>query len=174
MMSNFDRGRGPAFRRDANRGGGTARGPGGVGPTGGANRPGIAGERPEGWPTEAQLHAIITENKPADLIQSAEAIGKHLAIGLSSSQVRNAFAAVRAIDLRWPYPMAEHDLLRLKPLLAYQVGRASGTSRRALQDLELVLVPAIEKVGSGDDERFRRFMDFFEAILAYHKRYGGK
>jgi CRISPR-associated protein Csm2 len=36
-----------------------------------------------------------------------------------------------------------------------------------------ILSEAIALVGS-DVRRFRNFMDFFEAILAYHRRYGGR
>ena len=38
--------------------------------------------------------------------------------------------------------------------------------------LKEILTQAIDRVGD-DQKKFNRFVDFFEAILAYHKAYGG-
>jgi CRISPR type III-A-associated protein Csm2 len=38
--------------------------------------------------------------------------------------------------------------------------------------LQKLLVPAIDSVGT-DRDKFRRFLEYFEALLAYHKANGG-
>ena len=62
-----------------------------------------------------------------------------------------------------------HKLLMLKPKLAYAAKRHGG----GVNTLKNVLTQAIDRVGN-DSEKFNRFVDFFEAILAYHKAYGGR
>jgi CRISPR-associated protein Csm2 len=62
----------------------------------------------------------------------------------------------------------------LKPKLHYQTARSE--SVRHLKD---VLCAAIDEVNNASDEternlRFHRFMDLFEAILAFHRSEGGR
>ena len=64
----------------------------------------------------------------------------------------------------------------LKPKLAYQASRDRGN---AGSDLREALEPCLDEVSKGKDyeakrERFLRFVDFFEAILAYHREKGGR
>jgi CRISPR-associated protein Csm2 len=54
--------------------------------------------------------------------------------------------------------------------MAYQARRERG---RGVEELSNVLTPAMRLVGK-DHNRFRNFVDFFEAILAYHKAEGGQ
>jgi CRISPR-associated protein Csm2 len=56
--------------------------------------------------------------------------------------------------------------LSLKPLLAYAVGR-----NKQLRNLVDVLNVAIDKVKDYDD--FKKFVEFFQTIVAYHKYHGG-
>ncbi|MGQ9483135.1 type III-A CRISPR-associated protein Csm2, partial [Chloroflexus sp.] len=65
----------------------------------------------------------------------------------------------------------QRRLLMLKPKMAYQVGRFS--NNEALQALVETLSDAIDLIGN-DKNRFQTFVNLFEAILAYHRRYGGK
>ena len=60
------------------------------------------------------------------------------------------------------------ELLLLKPKLAYQAAR-----EEKVKPLADVLEVAIDQV-DGRRERFQRFVELFEAILAYHTTYGGK
>jgi CRISPR-associated protein Csm2 len=62
---------------------------------------------------------------------------------------------------------AMRELLLLKPRLAYQAKREP-----PVEGLERVLAPMIDTI-DGDRDRFQRFVDFFEAVLAYHTSYGG-
>lgn len=88
---------------------------------------------------------------------------------LTRTQIRNIFTEVRKIEAMWD--VKQEDALRrlnmLKPKLDYATARAKGMS-----ELKVVLNKAIDEVNAvtGDerDKRFKRFMDLFEAILAYH------
>jgi CRISPR-associated protein Csm2 len=135
-----------------------------------------------------ELKLIITgETSEAiqTLIEVAESIGRHLAKSVTTSQIRNIFGTVRTIeqdvktledDQQLPIQV-QRDLQMLRPKLAYQYGRVQGRDddpqKAAMGALTGILSEAIALVGS-DVRRFRNFMDFFEAILAYHRRYGGR
>ncbi|HID07343.1 MAG TPA: type III-A CRISPR-associated protein Csm2 [Armatimonadetes bacterium] len=123
------------------------------------------------------LPRIIIEGNAKTTVEQAEALGKELARQLSTSQIRNIFGTVRRIEMNWPEHasaeqarQAHRELLLLKPKMAYQAKRERGRGVKQLTD---VLTQAIDLV-SNDRTRFRNFVDFFEAILAYHKAHGGK
>lgn len=127
-------------------------------------------------PSDDQLRAIIQTDDTQSLVQWAESLGEGLARQLSTSQIRGVFGTVRQIEMNWREEAGEErnrrawrDLLLLKPKLAYQAKKERG---RGVQVLAGVLVPAIDAV-QNDRANFQRFVDFFEAILAYHKAYGG-
>ncbi len=100
------------------------------------------------------------------LVEVADACGNHIK-ALSSSHVRNIYGEVKQMEMRG---FDFHRLLLLKPKLQYAAKR-DGHSRA--WDLATLLTAAIDAVGDNEDY-FKRFADFFEAILAYHKAYGGK
>ena len=102
------------------------------------------------------------------LVDDAEELGKYLAQRrgkikeMTTSQIRNIFSEVKGMR---EFDKYEMDLLL--PKLAY-------TARHEeVKDLQEVLDEAIRKVGD-DKEKFERFRDFFEAIVAYHRKWGGK
>jgi len=66
-----------------------------------------------------------------------------------------------------------HEFVLLKPKLAYAAARAARDNERGAQELKDVLTWAIDEVGA-DETKFARFVDFFEAILAYHQAAGGR
>jgi CRISPR-associated protein Csm2 len=124
-------------------------------------------------PSNVDLRSIVVEGNSKKLVEWAETVGKNLAnSGLTTSQLRNVFGAVRQIEMQgYSNLTQQRKLLLLKPKLAYIRGKESNRSKqRALRDLEEVLSPAIELVE--DEQRFRNFFDFFEAILAYHRAEG--
>lgn len=108
---------------------------------------------------------VITEGG-AVLVNEAEQRGKQLAKNLTTSQIRNIYGAVKKMQMRGG--LDTHKLLILKPKLAYAAKRHGD----GVQTLKNVLTEAIDLVGN-DPQKFNRFVDFFEAILAYHKFYGG-
>jgi CRISPR-associated protein Csm2 len=126
------------------------------------------------------LRSIIIGGDAGVTVEQAEALGKDLARQLSTNQIRNIFGTVRRIEMNWPEKpktdaererarKAQRELLLLKPKMAYQAKRERG---RGVQQLTEVLSEAIDLV-QGDRKKFQNFVDFFEAILAYHKAHGG-
>lgn len=129
---------------------------------------------------EATARAIL-EGDSARLVQTAERLGRELVdLKLKTSQIRTVFGAVRRIEMSWPRTGADeqrrqeaiHQLLMLKPKLAYQAARQSKQGSSGVQVLADNLFPLINGV-NGDRTRFQRFVDFFEATLAYHRAGGG-
>lgn len=125
----------------------------------------------------ADRKAIIVDGDAELLTEKAESIGRSLARNLTTSQIRNVFGTVRQIEMNWgsqasgqQRQQAARQLILLKPKLAYQAARERG---RGVKELADVLTPAIDLVGE-DRDRFQNFVDFFEAILAYHTAAGGK
>jgi CRISPR-associated protein Csm2 len=124
----------------------------------------------------ADIQAIIVKGDADRLIKRAKEIGRSLkGAGLSMAQIRGIFGTVRRIEMRWTEKASEkaqelamRQLLLLQPKLEYQARR-----QKEVRGLKDVLIPAIEQV-QGDRERFGRFVEFFEAILAYHVAEGGR
>lgn len=112
-------------------------------------------------------------------ITFTEKFGKHLKDGnFTTSQIRNVFGEIKRIQMSG---FREHktDFLLLRPKMAYAAKRASDKDKYATGagDFEKVLKSAHEAVASGserDEERFKNFCDFVEAVLAYHKASGGR
>lgn len=121
-----------------------------------------------------QGDAVLSAQKT---VEWAQRLAKALKVAdLKSSQLRNIFGQVRQIEMSWPLNdeqsgyagQANRDLILLKPKLAYQAERVP-----AVVALAEVLAMGIDLV-EGNRMYFQRFVDFFEAILAYHKAEGGK
>jgi len=131
---------------------------------------------------DQDLRTIITDQNGAQaLVQWADQLGRDLKeMGLTTSQIRALFGEVRQIQGQWGMggenrQRAARRLILLKPKMAYRARRERG---RAVQELVDVLRPALdlvvaEKDAATQDLDFKRFVEFFEAILAYHKAYGG-
>jgi CRISPR-associated protein Csm2 len=124
------------------------------------------------------IRDIITNPDRADLIvKHADTLGSELARPLTTAQIRALFGEVRQIQgqMSIEHKKAWRRLHLLKPKIAYRVRRASGQGVKMLAD---VLNPALDEVLKAKDEPtqkayFKNFVEFFEAILAYHKFYGG-
>lgn len=126
----------------------------------------------------ASVKDIITEDPTGvQLDKYAHDNGKLWAgQSLTRAQIRNLFAEARSIEASWRHsPDASfRRLVLLKPKLAYQARRQS-----AVEPLAKALAEGIDAViAAGDNsplraERFRRWMQLFEAILAYHRASGG-
>ncbi|MCX7680817.1 MAG: type III-A CRISPR-associated protein Csm2 [Anaerolineae bacterium] len=131
-------------------------------------------------PSDAELRTIITDPNGAEtLVKCADNLGRYLKeAGLTTSQIRSLFGEVRQIQAEWSIESrrdhARRRLILLKPKMAYRARKERG---RAVEELVSVLRPALDLVtrasGEEQDGNFQRFVEFFEAILAYHKAYGG-
>ena len=112
----------------------------------------------------------IIRNGGRALVDAAEKLGPRLyKNGLTTNQIRNVYGMVKRMELQMP-DFDPDALLLLKPKLAYAAARAKEAGARELRD---VLSWAIDEVGT-DRKHFERLVDFFEAILAYHKAAGGR
>lgn len=123
---------------------------------------------------------IIAEGDVDLLVNTAQQIGEAVARQLTTSQIRNIFGEVRRIEMYWRADQPADDetayrqVVLLQPKLAYQAKRERG---RGVEELQGVLSPCIDVIRKARKEErrlfFQRFVDFFEAILAYHKAAGG-
>lgn len=107
----------------------------------------------------------IIEKGGEPLVTAAENLGRKLARNLKTSQIRKVYGAVKKIQMSEEFN--RNELIMLKPKLAYAAAR-----KAEVEELKDTLTNAINEVD--DDEKFKNFVDFFEAILAYHKAYGGE
>ena len=96
---------------------------------------------------------------------------------VTTSQMRNIFSEVKRIEVKvsndklWKkeYP----KVLLLRPKIAYNTARVLSSKQSSrMTDLREVLEAGLIAVKKADD--FKRFSQFFEGIIAYHKVYGGK
>lgn len=118
---------------------------------------------------------ITSDANARDMVEEAERLARDIQKDVSTSQIRNAYGTVKKLEMAGELtPQTYRQILLLKPKLAYARGRAEGRKRDSYQKLETALGQAIDAIAPQDVETFRRFCQFFEAILAYHKAYGGK
>jgi len=99
-----------------------------------------------------------------------ETLGKMLSRNLKTSQIRRIFSEFKKLHTEIKSGKVERireKVLLLKPRLAYVAGRHAEA-----KPLTNVLSEGIKKIA--DLEDYERFFQLFEAILAYHKYYGGK
>ncbi len=123
------------------------------------------------------VQVVMTKDPTGrELVKFAERTAARLVKdNLARSQIRNIFSEARKIEALWQTSpdKALRRLMMLKPRLAYQAER-----KQEVAYLRDVLIEAIDLVEQADDdkrdERFQRFMELFEAILAYHRAKGGR
>jgi CRISPR-associated protein Csm2 len=110
--------------------------------------------------------------------QWGDSIGTALSKSLKAAQIRNIFGKVRQLERRWVFHQEgiapRREMILLVPKLRFQAQR-----KQEVEDLAEVLIEAIQIVDDSGDrhnprEKFQRFVDFFEAILAYHKAGEGR
>jgi len=125
------------------------------------------------------IHKIMTADESGkELVDYARQVAQILVHnGLTRSQIRTIFTEVRQIEAMWQMGDAHMaDAIRrlnlLKPKMAYQSARTT-----SLMELKEALSEAIDEVEKAPAERknkaFERLMNFFEAVLAYHRVLGG-
>ena len=112
----------------------------------------------------------IIEKGGEPLVTAAEDLGRKLKNrGLKTAQIRKVYGAVKKIQMSDVFndEFNQNELIMLKPKLAYAAAR-----KPEVEDLKNTLTQAINEVDNSD--KFKNFVDFFEAILAYHRAYGGE
>lgn len=133
--------------------------------------------------SDADIRTIIIDpNGMETLVAKAKELGNDLyKNSLTTAQIRALFGEVRQIEAEWEHEEAEKKreayrrLVLLKPKLAFRARKERG---RAVEMLTNVLDKGLDVIIKGEvskrDESFRHFVEFFEAILAYHQAAGGK
>lgn len=99
---------------------------------------------------------------------------------MTTSQLRNIFSEIKRIQAQLDASMDESQedwqnaFTMLRPKLAYSTARVLSQKRdNRIKAFRTVLETAHSCVDN-NPENFRRFSQFVEGIIAYHKVYGGK
>lgn len=108
----------------------------------------------------------IKDKISKDAIKFTDDFGKFLSRPLSTSQIRNIYGELKRIQMKG-FEKEKTAFLLLKPKLAYATARSY-----SLKPLAEVFNKAFDSIEN--ENHFQNFMDFMEAVLAYHKAYGGK
>ncbi|MEI8209151.1 MAG: type III-A CRISPR-associated protein Csm2 [Methylococcales bacterium] len=125
--------------------------------------------------TEKIKSFIQRDETAKSMVEYADNLAGQIYRDVSSSQIRNAYGTVKKLEMQSVFDnKAYRELLLLKPKLAYARGRTDAKKKDNFKKLEDALSAAIDAVDVKEPETFKRFCNFFEAILAYHKAHGGK
>lgn len=112
----------------------------------------------------------ITKEATPDLVEYAEKVGKYMAKnGLTNSKIRSIYGEIKRIQMG-DFEKEKSSFYLLKPKVAYALGRDE-------RNEGLKLFKKVFDVCSNDvtnQKSYLNFCNFIEAILAYHKAYGGK
>lgn len=142
---------------------------------------------------DIKIPANYSELTTDQIVKFGEDLGKyfsHRKYGITTSQLRNAYGAIGQIKLKWEqekmkkkeeqdYSKLESELVLLKPKIAYDVGRVIRDEKdreEAYRYFKEILDKSIDgvKASSQKDIAFKNFFELTEAIVAYHKYYGGR
>lgn len=107
------------------------------------------------------LNAERDENK---FINSLKEFIEKNRSGISTSQLRNIFSKLKKIDDK-----NYQDIYSVRPKLAYTYGRSD---KDGMKKLLVSMDYFIQRIDT--KEKLTMFKNFFEAVIAYHKFYGGK
>jgi CRISPR-associated protein Csm2 len=123
----------------------------------------------------AQIKKWVQTNVEKETVNFANEFGKNIATKqLTTSQIRNVFGEMRRIQMNG-FVNEKTSFILLKPKLAYAVKRHNS---KGLTDFYKFFEIAYDAVDTNDDLKgkvhFDNLMNLTEAILAYHKYYGGR
>ncbi len=140
--------------------------------------------------SDEEIRSIVVDGDAQKIVQGAMKVAQKVLPEekknqLSTSQIRAIFGEVRQIQAKLSAGAGisneeKEKLLRRAYLLIPKLNyRAEKEKKKGIRNLVSVLIPSLELVFRAetvDDrcERFTYFVDFLEAILAYHKAYGGE
>jgi len=91
--------------------------------------------------------------------------------GMKNTQLRSFFEAVKKLQRNKKWEDIKPEFILLKPRMAVRVGRG-----KVEEGFFKVIVAAMDKIETDDEKKtmknFNVFVEFFEAIIAYHKYLG--
>lgn len=97
------------------------------------------------------------------MVKDAERLATDLRRDLKTAQIRRIYGEVKRMEMDFKKDGFNRDrLVLLKPKLAYAANK-----KREVTPLKDVLTTCIDR--THDEIDFGRFVNFFEAILAYHR-----
>lgn len=121
--------------------------------------------------TEAGFKDVWIKNEADNTLPTfADKMGKEMANGgLTNSKIRNIYGEIKRIQMG-SFEKEKASFYLLRPKVAYALGR--DPKNRGLMLFKMVFDKAAEYVS--DQKSYKNFCNLIEAILAYHKAYGGK
>ncbi len=139
--------------------------------------------RQQGGQHQQQGHNLLQHFNPdwikkgldRDAVRFADKFGKiisHKFNGISTSQIRNVYGEMKRIQLKG-FDNEKTAFLLLKPKLAYNAGRHKREGMQLFKEFFNKAYDLIEP-GEKGKKQYENLMLLMEAILAYHKAYGGK
>lgn len=112
----------------------------------------------------------ITSSADKELVKFAEQCGQFMATNkLTNSKIRSIYGEIKRIQMG-DFEKEKSSFYLLKPKVAYAFGREK--NNMGLELFKKVFDKASEFVT--DQKSYINFCNLFEAILAYHKAFGGK
>lgn len=117
---------------------------------------------------------------PAERINEvADMKGHDFSQKINTNQIRNFFSHFNTLRnefkqrkiTKMEFQELDASLILIKPKLAYAKGR-----NRKVEDFKELMFEVIDKVykSNNKEKAYENFFEFVEAIVAYHKYYGGK
>lgn len=124
-------------------------------------------EKPD-W--SSQLNSDWIVNKiDEDAVSFTEKFGSYLANNrLTTSQIRNIYGELKRIQMKG-FDDEKTSFLLLLPKMAYAAKRNNNEGLTALKKVFEKMHKQVQKA-----EHYKNMMDLMEAILAYHKAFGGR
>lgn len=101
-----------------------------------------------------------------------EIAGYAVDTGMKNTQLRSFFEVLKKLQRNKKWEDIKPELILLKPRMAVRVGRS-----KVEEGFFKVIVAAMDKIEVDDEKdtlkNYNTFVEFFEAIIAYHKYLGG-
>lgn len=105
-----------------------------------------------------------------DMVKYTEEAGQFLAKnGLTNSKIRSIYGEIKRIQMG-EFEKEKSSFYLLKPKVAYALGRDA--NNQGLKLFKMIFDKC--SVDVADQKTYQNFCNFIEAILAYHKAFGGK
>jgi CRISPR-associated protein Csm2 len=124
-------------------------------------------ERPD-WSSKVKS-AWVTNKIDNEAVSFSEDFGKYLAQNkLTTSQIRNIYGELKRIQMKG-FDDEKTSFLLLLPKMAYAAKRNVNHGLTAFKQVFDKLHKDVKTA-----EHYKNMMDIMEAILAYHKAFGGK
>jgi CRISPR-associated protein Csm2 len=124
------------------------------------------------WKTNIKSWVQIDIDK--DTIIFAEKMGQFLKDeGLTTSQIRNVFGEMRKIQMNG-FEKEKSNFLLLRAKLAYATKRQQAKGMDYFYKLFCEAYDAVDTSSEKATSQFNKLLQLMEAVLAYHKFYGGQ